>query len=107
MLDSQNKTVNVTDSEDLKEKVSDVELFGNPDSWKLICKASSKKEGWLKSTKAMEVSGIGCFVQVTTQSGREVAEALCFQERIRIQENFEEDKETGKKVLVSRELVRN
>ena len=28
---------------------------GNGDMFKLLCKASSQKEGWMKSTKAMEI----------------------------------------------------
>lgn len=72
------KTVNVVDSEDLKKKVSDVEVFGNPDAFQLICKASSKSEGWMKSTKVMEIPRRGCIVQVSTQQGDNVAEALCF-----------------------------
>ncbi|MEJ2293202.1 MAG: hypothetical protein P8Y23_00360 [Candidatus Lokiarchaeota archaeon] len=72
------KTVNVVNSDDVKKKVSDVEIFGNPDTFQLICKASSKNEGWMKSTKAMEVPGRGCIIQVSTQQGDNVAEAICF-----------------------------
>ena len=72
------KTVNVVNSDDLRKKVSDVEIFGNPDTFQLICKASSKNEGWMKSTKAMEVPGRGCIIQVSTQQGDNVAEAICF-----------------------------
>ena len=76
------KTFNVTSGKDLKEKVSDVELVGNPDTWVLISKASSKREGWMKSTKAMQVIN-GCLVQVTTQQRNPdgsytIAEALTF-----------------------------
>lgn len=53
-------------TEDAKTKVSDVKVFGNPDIWQLICKASSEKEGWMKSTKVMKVEG-GLFLQVTTK----------------------------------------
>jgi hypothetical protein len=72
------KTVNVVNSDDLRKKVSDVEIFGNPDTFQLICKASSKGEGWMKSTKAMEIPGRGCIIQVSTQQGDNVAEAICF-----------------------------
>ncbi len=55
---------------------------GNGDAFQLICKASSQSEGWMKSTKAMDV-GHGCIVQVTTQQRNldgsyAVAEALCY-----------------------------
>jgi len=72
------KTVNVVNSDDVRRKVSDVEIFGNPDTFQLICKASSKNEGWMKSTKAMEIPGRGCIIQVSTQQGDNVAEAICF-----------------------------
>lgn len=72
------KTVDVTGMDDLKEKVSDVKVFGDPGAWKLICKASSDQEGWMKSTKAMKIKGLGVMVQVTTQQDENVAEALEF-----------------------------
>jgi Tfp pilus assembly PilM family ATPase len=72
------KTLNVVNSEDLKNKVSDVEVVGNPDAWQLLCKASSKKEGWMKSTKIMDLGGWGSVLQVSTQQGDNVAEALVY-----------------------------
>jgi hypothetical protein len=74
---SEEKTLNATDTADTKAKVSDVEVAGTPDVWRLICKASSKAQGWMKSTKAMEVLG-GVVVQVSTQQGSNVAEALVY-----------------------------
>lgn len=82
--DEVGKTMTVRDGADLVEKVSDVEVVGNPDAWRLVCKASSQKEGWMKSTKVMQVgtfhnrSGGGCLVQVTTQQGEHVAESVCY-----------------------------
>ena len=70
----QMKTLNNTSSETAKANVLDIKVFGNPDAWKLICKASSKSEGWMKSTKAMNIPGAGCIVQVSTQQGNSVAE---------------------------------
>lgn len=46
---------------------TDVQVVGNPDQWALICKTSSEAEGWMKSTKAMQIDGAGCLVQVTTE----------------------------------------
>ena len=71
----------VTSGPDLAAKVSDVEVVGG-DMWRVLCKASSKSQGWMKSSKAMEVPG-GCLVQVTTQQKNPdgsyaVAEALAF-----------------------------
>ena len=72
------KTLDVVSSEDLKKKVSDVQIIGNPDTFQLICKASSKEQGWMKSTKAMDVDGLGVVLQVSTQQGSNVAEAITF-----------------------------
>lgn len=63
---SESKALDVTSSKDFA-KVSDIKVFGNPDLWRLICKASSESQGWMKSTKAMYIHGFGCLVQVTTQ----------------------------------------
>jgi len=71
------KTLNNTNIKQVKAQVPDVEVVGNGDLFQLLSKASSKKEDWMKSTKAMELPN-GCVVQVTTQQGDNVAEALCF-----------------------------
>jgi len=78
----QPKTLHNSDASGTSENVPDVKFIGNPDSFKLIFKAYSKNEGWMKSTKAYDV-GHGCIVQVTTQQQNpdgsyEVAEAVCF-----------------------------
>ena len=54
-----------------------VEVYGDPGKWVTITKAWSKSEGWMKSTKAYNL-GTGCLVQVSTQQGDHVAEALVF-----------------------------
>lgn len=72
------KTLDVQSMDDLKTKVFDVEVFGEPGAWKVLGKASSKSQGWMKSTKAMEVHGLGVIVQASTQQGSQVAEALVF-----------------------------
>ena len=72
------KTLDVTSLEDTKTKVNDVQVVGNVDMFQLLCKASSKSQGWMKSAKACEVEGLGCIVQVTTQHNEHVAEALTF-----------------------------
>jgi hypothetical protein len=76
------KTLDVVNIDDAKQKVSDVVVFGNGDLFQLICKASSKEQGWMKSTKAMQTPH-GCIVQVTTQQKNmdysySLAEALTF-----------------------------
>ena len=71
------KTFDNTNVAEAKANVSDIKVFGNGDLFQLIAKASSKEQGWMKSTKAMETPK-GCVVQVTTQQGDNVAEALTF-----------------------------
>jgi len=71
------KTLHNSNISGARKNVLDIEIYGNGDMFQLLCKASSKAEGWMKSTKAMGVPG-GCVVQVTTQQGDNVAEALVF-----------------------------
>lgn len=77
------KSLDVTSIEDATKKVSDIKVVGNGDMFQLLCKASSKEQGWMKSCKAME-AGSGCVVQVTTQQGANVAEALTFVPGVKI-----------------------
>ena len=77
-----NKTLHNSDVNGAKKNVRDIKFFGNGDLFKLLCKASSEDEGWMKSTKAME-TGTGCVVQVTTQQRNpdgsySIAEAVTF-----------------------------
>ncbi|RLC68214.1 MAG: hypothetical protein DRH97_03815 [Chloroflexi bacterium] len=71
------KSLGNTDTNPAGVNVLDMVTFGR-DQFKLLSKASSQSEGWMKSTKAMEIPGVGCVVQVTTQQGDNVAEALTF-----------------------------
>lgn len=77
------KTLDITDVKGAKSNISDIKIFGNGDTFELICKASSNEQGWMKSTKACEIPGVGCIVQVTTQQKNpdgsySLAEALTF-----------------------------
>lgn len=74
--EKQKKDLTVTSIADAQIKVPDIQVVGNGDSWQLLCKASSKDGGWMKSTKAMEIKGYGVVLQVSTQQGEQVAEAL-------------------------------
>lgn len=82
------KSFQNTDSDGAKKNVSDLVIWGDGDLFKLISKAHSKKEQWMKSTKAMEISGVGCVVQVTTQQYGNVAEALVFVPGVKIDTLF-------------------
>jgi len=72
------KTLNNSTAKQAKDQVPDLEVFGEGDLFKLISKASSNAERWMKSTKAMEIEGLGVMVQVSTQQGEHVAESLEF-----------------------------
>lgn len=91
------KSLGNTDVSGTSINVPDVVVFGDGDAWKLICKASSKREGWMKSTKAMQI-GHGCLVQVTTQQrGLDgtyaVAEALTFVPGVQLRDVKDDDGE--------------
>ena len=85
------KTLTNTSANQAKKNVKDLIFWGNPDLFQLIGKASSKREKWMKSTKAMEIKGIGCVIQVTTQQNDQVAEALVFVEGTKIKEVKKDD----------------
>jgi len=72
------KSLGNTDSNGAKKNVKDIKFWGDGDMFELLCKASSEEEEWMKSTKAMEIRGVGCVVQVTTQQYGQVAEAVTF-----------------------------
>jgi len=78
------KTLENSDVSGARKNVPDIKVWGDGDTFKLICKASSASEGWMKSTKAMEIPGAGCVVQVTTQQGDHVADALTFVPEVEI-----------------------
>lgn len=126
------KTLNNTTANQAVDQVSDHETWGEENVFKLICKASSKKEGWMKSTKAMEIPGVGCVVQVTTQQVNDtgfykpfddkgvaisdftaenevhnsvIAEAVTFVPGVKIEETFNTEDDAEEKIVISRKLV--
>jgi len=92
------KTLHNSTVSGARKNVADIVVFGNGDTFKLISKASSKDEGWMKSTKAMQIDGVGCVVQVTTQQYSQVAEALTFVPGVKI-ELIGGDKSNGRKLV--------
>ena len=92
------KTLHNSDVNGAKKNVKDIVFFGNGDTFKLLCKASSSAEGWMKSTKAMEIDGVGCVVQVTTQQGDNVSEALTFVPGVKISP-VDGDESLGRKLV--------
>lgn len=97
------KTLSNTTASKAKDNVKDIMFWGDGDTFKLISKASSKEEGWMKSTKAMEILNVGCVVQVTTQQGNNIAEALTFVPNVEIREIYSSDL----KECIGRKLVMN
>ena len=86
------KTLGNTDALGLHINVPDVKVWEDGDVFKVLSKASSENEGWMKSTKAMEIESVGCIVQVTTQQRNPdgswvLAEAICFVPHVRIAES--------------------
>lgn len=94
------KTLHNSDVSGTRKNVKDVKVVGDVDMFRLLCKASSEKEGWMKSTKAMEIPGWGCVVQITTQQRNpdgsySLAEALTNVYGVRI----EDDQNNGRKLV--------
>lgn len=94
------KTLHNSDVSGARQNVRDIKVVGNGDMFRLLCKASSQEEGWMKSTKACEIPGVGCIVQVTTQQrnadgGYAVAEALTFVAGVKIVD----DEDSGRKLV--------
>jgi hypothetical protein len=100
------KILDNTTSSKAKENVKDIKFWGDGDTFKLISKASSQSEGWMKSTKAMQIDGIGCIIQVTTQQGDNVAEAITFVPNVKIQHTIDCDTYDciGRKIVSLSEL---
>lgn len=76
------KILDISEVKGAKKNISDLKVYGDGDTFALLCKASSNKQGWMKSTKVCNVSN-GCIVQVSTQQKNpngsySVAEALTY-----------------------------
>jgi hypothetical protein len=76
------KTLDISQVKGAKENISDLKVYGDGDTFRLLCKASSDNQGWMKSTKVCNTQA-GCIVQVTTQQRNPdgsyaVAEALTY-----------------------------
>lgn len=95
------KTLHNSDVSGARQNVKDITVVGNGDMFRLLCKASSQNEGWMKSTKACQVPG-GCIVQVTTQQRNPdgsyaVAEALTFVPGVAVAD----DENNGRKLVAA------
>ncbi len=88
------KDLAISDVHGAHANIPDLKVYGDGDTFALLAKASSRSQGWMKSTKVANVSG-GCLVQVTTQQGEHVAEALTYVPGVHI------DKERDPRRLVT------
>ena len=94
-MSQESKDLGIENIKQAQDKISDLKVFGDGDTWVFLCKASSEKQGFMKSTKVMNVPG-GCLIQVTTQQRNVgVAEGLTFVPHVRIDNNV-----AGKPILV-------
>lgn len=101
-----NKSLHNTCANGATKNVKDIVFWGNGDTFKLISKASSELEGWMKSTKAMQ-AGTSVVVQVTTQQRNPdgsyaIAEALTTVTNATIFTSFDE---SG--TAISRQVISN
>lgn len=76
------KSLDISEVKGARANIKDLKVYGDGDTFALLCKASSQAEGWMKSTKVCNVEN-GCIVQVTTQQlsfngTYSVAEALTY-----------------------------
>ena len=100
------KSLHNTCANGATKNVKDIVFWGNGDTFKLISKASSELEGWMKSTKAMQ-AGTSVVVQVTTQQRNPdgsyaIAEALTTVPNATIFTSFDE---SG--MAISRQVISN
>lgn len=93
------KTLVNTDSNGAIKNAKDIVFWGNEDTFQLISKSSSIEEGWIKSTKAMQIDYVGCVVQVTTKQGDNVSEALTFVPKVRIKDLIVDGVVVGRKLI--------
>ena len=78
----EDKDLAISDVRGARAHIADIQVYGDGDTFALLCKASSQAQGWMKSTKVCNVEH-GCIVQVTTQQKNAdgsyaVAEALTY-----------------------------
>lgn len=97
------KTLGNVDPASRNANVPDVEVFGK-ELWVVLCKASSREQGWMKTTKAMQVHR-GCLVQTETQQRNPdgsyaLSQALVFVPKVYIANDLD-----AKGAIVGRSLV--
>lgn len=102
------KSLHNTTANGAKKNVRDIVFWGDGDTFRLISKASSEAEGWMKSTKAMP-AGSSVVVQVTTQQRNpdgsySVAEALTTVPNAIIAEFLDQDDTVKYRAIIERNI---
>lgn len=87
------RQLDISDAKPDKVNIKDLVMFGDTGLFELLCKASSKEEGFMKSTKVCNVTG-GCVMQVTTlqrnhDGTNAIAEALTYVPGVHIDRDIE------------------
>ena len=100
--ESVEKSLHNTTANGAKKNVKDIVFWGDGDSFKLISKASSEAEGWMKSTKGMQ-AGKDVVVQVTTQQ-RNIDGSYSLAEALTTVENSEIVNIMDNGVVVARQI---
>lgn len=100
--ESVEKSLHNTTTNGARKNVKDIVFWGDGDSFKLISKASSEAEGWMKSTKAMQ-AGKDVVVQVTTQQ-RNIDGSYSLAEALTTVENSEIVNIMENGVVVARQI---
>ena len=103
------KSLHNTCANGATKNVKDIVFWGNGDTFKLISKASSELEGWMKSTKAMQ-AGTSVVVQVTTQQRNPdgsyaIAEALTTVPNATIFTSFDESGTAINRQVISNDPI--
>ena len=87
------RDLGISEEHGAKVNIKDLVVYGNTDTFALLCKASSDSQGFSKSTKVCNLP-TGCLVQVSTlqrnpDDSFAVAEALEFVKGIHIDTSIE------------------
>lgn len=60
------------------KKSTELAPVGDQDAMKIIARVKDDDEGTVRTIRAMEVLGLGCFVLVTTRKGNTLTETTSF-----------------------------
>lgn len=60
------RTLDLSPEKDTEKNILDLKTYGDENTFKLLCKSCSEKEGFMKSTKVCNVE-FGCIVQFSSQ----------------------------------------